>query len=229
MAKAKKGSLLGRVNPVSLGNTVDASFMLGKVEEKDNDDFNLSYINSTIDYLDLGIEDDNDKNKLIVLESQIRFHERKTIQHVFEYSKSIYEGNKIFSNNRNGNFGKWVNHLGISRETANTAIRRYTLYEDKKNEKILELPGRAVKELTGKNKEDYNDAEVIEILNSDKPMITISDLKTKKKEEKLKNIEEKKEYLYQLIINKESSIKRIQEEVKQLRKDYEALITKDHQ
>ena len=229
MAKAKKGSLLGRVNPVSLGNTVDASFMLGKVEEKDNDDFNLSYINSTIDYLDLGIEDDNDKNKLIVLESQIRFHERKTIQHVFEYSKSIYEGNKIFSNNRNGNFGKWVNHLGISRETANTAIRRYTLYEDKKNEKILELPGRAVKELTGKNKEDYNDAEVIEILNSDKPMITISDLKTKKKEEKLKNIEEKKEYLYQLIINKESSIKRILEEVKQLRKDYEALITKDHQ
>ena len=146
MAKPKKGSLLGRINPVSLGSTADTSFMIEKVEEKDNEDFNLSYINSTIDYLDLGIEDDNDKNKLIILESQIRFHERKTLQHILEYSKAIYEGNKIFANNRNGNFGKWVSHLGISRETANTAIRRYTLYEDKKNEKILELPGRAVKE-----------------------------------------------------------------------------------
>ena len=203
--------------------------MIEKVEEKNNDDFNLSYINSTIDYLDLGIEDDNDKNKLIILESQIRFHERKTLQHILEYSKAIYEGNKIFANNRNGNFGKWVSHLGISRETANTAIRRYTLYKDKKNEKILELPGRIVKELTGKNKEHYNDVEVIEILNSEKPMLTISDLKTKKREEKLKNIEEKKEYLYQLIINKEGSIKRIQEEVKQLKKEYETLIVKDHQ
>ena len=45
----------------------------------------------------------------------------------------------------------------------------------------------------------------------------------------MKNIEEKKEYLYQLIINKEGSIKRIQEEVKQLKKEYEALIIKDHQ
>ena len=229
MAKTKKGSLLGRINPVSLGSTADTSFMIEKVEEKDNEDFNLSYINSTIDYLDLGIEDNNDKNKLIILESQIRFHERKTLQHILEYSKAIYEGNKIFANNRNGNFGKWVSHLGISRETANTAIRRYTLYKDKKNEKILELPGRIVKELTGKNKEHYNDVEVIEILNSEKPMLTISDLKTKKREEKLKNIEEKKEYLYQLIINKEGSIKRIQEEVKQLKKEYEALIVKDHQ
>ena len=134
MAKVKKGSLLGRVNPVSLGSTANASFMIGEVDEKDNDDFNLSYVNSIIDYSDLGIEDDNIKNRLILLESQIRFHERKTMQHILEYSRAIYEGNKIFSNNRNGNFGKWVDQLGISRETANTFVRRYTLYEDKKNE-----------------------------------------------------------------------------------------------
>ena len=229
MAKGKKGSLLGRVNPVSLGSTVDASFMLGEVNEKDNDDFNLSYINSTIDYLDLGIEDDNVKNKLILLESQIRFHDSKIRQHILEYSQAIYEGNKIFSNNRNGNFGKWVNQLGISRETANTWIRRYTLYEDKKNEKILELPGRVIKELTGKNKEDYNEVEIIEILNSERPMIAISDIKVKKREERLKNIKEKKEYLYKLIINKETSVKRIQEEIKELRKDYDSLVIEDHQ
>ena len=229
MAKVKKGSLSGRVNPVSLGSTADASFMIGEVDEKDNDDFNLSYVNSIIDYSDLGIEDDNVKNKLILLESQIRFHERKTMQHILEYSRAIYEGNKIFSNNRNGNFGKWVDRLGISRETAYTFIRRYNLYEDKKNEKILELPGRVIKELTGKNKEDYNDAEIIEILNAEKPMIAISGMKAKKREEKLKNIEEKKEYLYNLIINKETSVKRIQEEIKELRKEYEALIIEDHQ
>ena len=34
MAKAKKGSLLGRINPVSLGSTADASFMIEKVDEK---------------------------------------------------------------------------------------------------------------------------------------------------------------------------------------------------
>ena len=60
-------------------------------------------------------------------------------------------------------------------------------------------------------------------------MIAISDMKAKKKEEKLKNIEEKKEYLYNLIINKETSVKRIQEEIKELRKEYEALIIEDHQ
>ena len=48
MAKVKKGSLLGRVNPVSLGSTANASFMIGEVDEKDNDDFNLSYVNSII-------------------------------------------------------------------------------------------------------------------------------------------------------------------------------------
>ena len=229
MAKVKKGSLSGRINPVSLGSTADASFMIGEVDEIENDDFNLSYVNSIIDYSDLGIEDDNVKNKLILLESQIRFHERKTMQHILEYSRAIYEGNKIFSNNRNGNFGKWVDRLGISRETAYTFIRRYNLYEDKKNEKILELPGRVIKELTGKNKEDYNDAEIIEILNAEKPMIAISGMKAKKREEKLKNIEEKKEYLYNLIINKETSVKRIQEEIKELRKEYEALIIEDHQ
>ena len=96
MAKTKKGSLLGRINPVSLGSTADASFMIEKVEEKNNDDFNLSYINSTIDYLDLGIEDDNDKNKLIILESQIRFHERKTLQHILEYSKAPEGAKAVF-------------------------------------------------------------------------------------------------------------------------------------
>ena len=145
------------------------------------------------------------------------------MEHILSYSEAIFQGNLIFSNNRNGNFGKWIEELGISRETANTAIRRYTLFKERDNKKILELPGRVVKELTGKNKSTYDDNEIVEIIESEKPMIALNALRVKKLEEKLVIEEEMEDYLYKLIISKKASVKKIENEILELEERYKNL------
>ncbi len=223
MAKKSKGGLRGRMDPVLSGSKGDASFLIGNVDEQKKEYFTLDQIDSHIDYLNLGIINKNEKEELIVLESKIKFHEKKTMEHILSYSEAIFQGNLIFSNNRNGNFGKWIEELGISRETANTAIRRYTLFKERDNKKILELPGRVVKELTGKNKSTYDDNEIVEIIESEKPMIALNALRVKKLEEKLVIEEEMEDYLYKLIISKKASVKKIENEILELEERYKNL------
>ncbi len=223
MAKKSKGGLRGRMDPVLSGSKGDASFLIGNVDEQKKEYFTLDQIDSHIDYLNLGIINKNEEEELIVLESKIKFHEKKTMEHILSYSEAIFQGNLIFSNNRNGNFGKWIEELGISRETANTAIRRYTLFKERDNKKILELPGRVVKELTGKNKSTYDDNEIVEIIESEKPMIALNALRVKKLEEKLVIEEEMEDYLYKLIISKKASVKKIENEILELEERYKNL------
>ena len=211
------------MDPVLSDSKGDASFLIGNVDEQKKEYFTLDQRDSHIDYLNLGIINKNEEEELIVLESKIKFHEKKTMEHILSYSEAIFQGNLIFSNNRNGNFGKWIEELGISRETANTAIRRYTLFKERDNKKILELPGRVVKELTGKNKSTYDDNEIVEIIESEKPMIALNALRVKKLEEKLVIEEEMEDYLYKLIISKKASVKKIENEILELEERYKNL------
>ena len=110
-----------------------------------------SIYNINYEELDIsGIE----KEKLIKYENDITFHKEKSIEHIFKYSKAIFEANQIFSNRGNGLFGKWIEKLGIDRDSANVAIRKYSLFLEyqtkglKKPEKVLELPNRNVKTLS---------------------------------------------------------------------------------
>ena len=224
MPKNKKGSLRSRMDPIHSGTTGDTSFLIGKVEDKEKEHFSLDQIESHIDYLSLGILDKKEEEELINLESKIKFHGKKTLEHMLYSSEAIYKGNLIFSNNRNGNFGKWLEELGISRETGNTAIRRYELYMEISNKKVLGLPGRVIKELTGKNRESYDNDEVDLIIESEKPTFALNVLKTKKTEEKLLNEDERKDYLYKLIIAKKASIKKIENEVLKLEEEYKLLL-----
>ena len=127
-----------------------------------------------INYEELGLENKEDIDKLIRIENDVKFHEEKTKEHLFKFSKAIFEANEVFSNNKSGSFGKWTELIGISRDTANTAVRRYQFYLEmqgtlKEPKRILQLPVRIIKEFTGTKKEIFEDAEVVEEIESENP------------------------------------------------------------
>ena len=60
-----------------------------------------------IDYDELNI-DGKEKEELIKYENDITFHREKSMQHIFKFSRAIYEANSVFSKKGNGNFGKFI-------------------------------------------------------------------------------------------------------------------------
>lgn len=110
-----------------------------------------------IDYEELEISPEQ-KKELVKYENDITFHKNKSSEHIFKYCKAIYEANQIFANNRNGSFGKWIEKLGIDKDGAYIAIRKYLLYLEYENKglkepkKVLELPNRTIKTLTGQKR-----------------------------------------------------------------------------
>ena len=153
-----------------------------------------------IDYekLDIsGIE----KEKLIKYENDITFHKEKSMEHIFKYSKAIFEANQIFSNKGNGFFGKWIEKLGVDRDSANVAIRKYSLYLKyqtkglEEPEKVLTLSNRTVKTLTEQKKDDFKETEIIEVITSDNPTSKLKEIEEQKEAIKLSDVEEKRIFL----------------------------------
>ena len=85
--------------------------------------------------------------------------------------------------------------LGIDKDSANVAIRKYSLYLEYENkgvakaENILTLPNRAVKTLTGHKKENFNDNEIIEVITSDNPSSKLKEIVEYKDFEKMSHVE----------------------------------------
>lgn len=174
-----------------------------------------------IDYTGLGLENQEDIDKLIRIENDVKFHEEKTKEHLFKFSKAIFEANEVFSNNKSGSFGKWTELIGISRDTANTAVRRYQFYLEMQGtlsfpERILELPVRIIKEFTGLKKEEFEEAEVIEVLEAKNPTEIFKRIKELKEEEKLLDKSNLKEYLLKEKERKRNIISKLEEEIKDI-------------
>lgn len=56
-----------------------------------------------INYDELNI-DGKEKEELIKYENDITFHREKSMQHIFKFSRAIYEANQIFAKKRCRNF-----------------------------------------------------------------------------------------------------------------------------
>ena len=202
---------------------------------------NLSKINSkkvpavtkieslyNINYEELDISG-TEKEKLIKYENDITFHKEKSIEHIFKYSKAIFEANQIFSNRGNGLFGKWIEKLGIDRDSANVAIRKYSLFLEyqtkglKKPEKVLELPNRTVKTLTGQKKDNFKETEIIEVITSDNPSSKLKEIEEQKEAIKLSDIEEKRIFLTREKVKRHHLIKKIREEIRDIEEKIKSL------
>ena len=143
------------------------------------------------------------------------------MEHIFKFSKAIYEANQIFAKNRNGTFGKWIEKIGIDRDSANVAIRRYSLYLEaevkgiEEPKKVLSLPNRTVKALTGQKK-GFEEAEIVEVITAENPGAKLKEIEEKKEAVKLSDTEEKKAFLLKEKIRKQHLIKKLQDEIKEI-------------
>ena len=173
-----------------------------------------------INYEELEVPEE-EKQMLIKYENDINFHKGKTMEHIFKFSKAIYEANQIFAKNRNGTFGKWIEKIGIDRDSANVAIRRYSLYLEaevkgiEEPKKVLSLPNRTVKALTGQKK-DFEEAEIVEVITAENPGAKLKEIEEKKEAVKLSDTEEKKAFLLKEKIRKQHLIKKLQDEIKEI-------------
>lgn len=173
-----------------------------------------------INYEELEVPEE-EKQMLIKYENDINFHKGKTMEHIFKFSKAIYEANQIFAKNRNGTFGKWIEKIGIDRDSANVAIRRYSLYLEaevkgiEEPKKVLSLPNRTVKALTGQKK-DFEEAEIVEVITAENPGAKLKEIEEKKEAVKLSDTEEKKTFLMREKIRKQHLIKKLQDEIKEI-------------
>lgn len=174
-----------------------------------------------IDYDELNI-DGKEKEELIKYENDITFHREKSMQHIFKFSRAIYEANSVFSKKGNGNFGKWIEKVGIDRDSANIAIRKYRLYLETENKglveakKVLTLTNRTIKALTGQKKSEFSEAEVIEVINAENSSEKLKEIEEKKEAVKLSDTEEKKAFLLKEKIRKQHLIKKLQNEIREI-------------
>lgn len=180
-----------------------------------------------INYEELEVPEE-EKQLLIKYENDINFHREKTMEHIFKFSKAIYEANQIFAKNRNGTFGKWIEKIGIDRDSANVAIRRYGLYLEaevkgiEEPKKVLSLPNRTVKALTGQKKE-FEEAEIVEVITAENPGAKLKEIEEKKEAVKLSDTEEKKVFLMKEKIRKQHLIKKLQDEIKEIEVEIEKI------
>ena len=174
-----------------------------------------------INYDELNI-DGKEKEELIKYENDITFHREKSMQHIFKLSRAIYEANQIFAKKGVGTFNMWIEKVGVDRDSANVAIRKYRLYLETENKglveakKVLTLTNRTIKALTGQKKSEFSEAEVIEVINAENSSEKLKEIEEKKEAIKLSDTEEKKAFLLKEKIRKQHLIKKLQNEIREI-------------
>lgn len=150
-------------------------------------------------------------NELKEIEQNLHFHEEKSKKHMLKYAQAIYDANKLFSNNGNGNFRKWLENNHISHSTAHIMIKRLEAYNRVKElspdkaELVMNFPQRDLKAV------ETMEIEIVqEIIESENPNAL---LKEKTKEIKESNeviVSHDRQSLEELEKKKESILKKIQ-------------------
>mgnify|MGYP001748059768 FL=1 len=162
---------------------------------------------------------EEEKNKLIDCEQNIKFHTEKIAVHIEKFSKALYEANQVLANhNKNeGLWRKWLENVGIKKDKANMVIRKYKLFLQSKdigneNIQILELPDRAIKKMTN-NDTVFIESEITEIISSDNPKEKFRNLELKKNTEH----KETKIFWQKELEKKEKQLNKIAEEIKKIK------------
>lgn len=184
---------------------------------------NLARVESiyNINYVELNING-KEKEELIKYENDITFHREKSMEHIFKFSRAIYEANQIFAKKGVGTFNMWIEKIGINRDSANIAIRKYKLYLETENQgliepkKVLTLTNRTIKALTGQKKSEFSEAEVIEVITAENSSEKLKEIEEKKEAVKLSDTEEKKAFLLKEKIRKQHLIKKLQNEIREI-------------
>ena len=185
---------------------------------------------NNINYDEYNITEE-EKNKLIECEQNIAYHSKKTAQHILLFCESLYKANEIFSNHdkNKGYWRKWLQQVNIASSSADIAIKRYKIYKQfdekgiKNSQKILEMPKRTLLSISSKEKDEYTEKELIEVVSAENATKKLKEIKDKKQIEKLKDKEQEKIYLKKLKVKKTKMIEKLKQEVKEINERLECL------
>lgn len=173
---------------------------------------------NNINYDEFNITEE-EKNKLINCEQNVKFHTEKIVAHIEKFSKALYDANQIFANydKNKGLWGRWLDKIGVKKDKANIAIRKYKLFLQSKNIgneniQILELPDRAVKKITNDDTV-FVQSDITEIISAENPKEKFKDIESQKS---IKN-NETKEFLQKELKRKEKQLNKIKEEIKNIK------------
>lgn len=169
-----------------------------------------------IDYAEFELTQDEEQT-LIKCEHDISHHLKNIGQHMLWYYDALYQANEIFAKHKTGCWGKWLNKMGIKKDKANIAIRKYKLYLQgkyigKENQQVLELPDRAVKKITNADTV-FVESDITEIISSENPKEKFKDIESQKS---IKN-NDTKEFLQKELKRKEKQLNKIKEEIKNIK------------
>lgn len=157
---------------------------------------------SKIDYSQFNLNE-KDTEQMKIYEKNAIFHGKEIIKNNMELSKIFYEAQKTLSKYGKGSFGKWFKSLGFKRTFVYMCLKRNSLFLEYKNEKIFNIPEKTLNEIS-KIKEKISNNEIIEILNSEKPMDTVKSLSGNR-------------------INESTELEKLQKEIKLLEKKLKEL------
>ena len=86
----------------------------------------------------------------------------------------------------------------------------------KEPKRILQLPVRIIKEFTGTKKEIFEDAEVVEVIESENPTEMLKKIKELKDIVKLADKTNLREFLNKEKVRKQNMINKLREEIKEI-------------
>ncbi|MDX8337515.1 MULTISPECIES: hypothetical protein [Cetobacterium] len=161
-----------------------------------------------VNYENFELKED-DLKKMINCEKNILFHQQKSIEHLLSLSETLYEAQQILANYKNGGFRNWFEEMGLKKDFVYMCLKRYSLYLNYENKKVMAIPEKMVKELSTP-KIILPKEQILEILESEKPV---------KKYEEIKNILSGDPTIYQNEISEAEIIIEGEDEVRELEKE----------
>ncbi|MDX8336114.1 hypothetical protein [Candidatus Cetobacterium colombiensis] len=151
---------------------------------------------SSFDYAEFNEED---KENLIELEKKALHTGNLLRENLKELGDVFLEAHKIFSNNKNGMFGKWYESLGFKKDFVYLCLDRRQLSIQYNSKEIYKLPDRVIKDI--KKIEKENEEIVVEILEAENPREKLKEIKESLNQNKTKeNKDSRKEKIKEKLI-----------------------------
>ena len=174
----------------------------------------LDKYNSKFDFAEFEITDRNIIFDLTTKEERILKNLTMIKRNTFEFSKTLYEAQKLLSNHKTGVFIAWFTNLGLNKNVVYRAIDKYELVLETNNKSVLNLPYRVIDIIKKSELSNKEKNEIVKIEDSKQIIQTISDLNSQKENSEIisakENIDVKKE-IQKLEGKREKLYERIQE------------------
>ena len=174
----------------------------------------LDKYNSRFDFEKFEITDRNIIFDLTTKEERIVKNLTMIKRNTFEFSKTLYEAQKLLSNHKTGVFIAWFTNLGLNKNVVYRAIDKYELVLETNNKSVLNLPYRVIDIIKKSELSNKEKNEIVKIEDSKQIIQTISDLNSKKENSEIisvkENIDVKKE-IQKLEDKRKKLFERIQE------------------